>query len=102
MKNQEISPAPDATYILGKANQILNERAAQRDCTNTGERSMFEIVSTFNVLTGHYLTEADGWSFMLLLKMVRARKGAAREDDYIDMASYAALLGECRLNDNRG
>lgn len=91
----------EASFLLSEASRILSLRAAERDCENTGERSMMEIVRTFNSLTGHNLTEPDGWSFMLLLKMVRARKGVAREDDYVDMVSYSALLGESRLNETK-
>ena len=86
-----------ASHILSQAESVLRERASQRDCEGTGERNMSKVVASFNAMTGHTLTEADGWQFMMLLKMVRARIGAARIDDYLDMASYSALLGECRL-----
>lgn len=86
-----------ASDILKISLDTLKDRAAQRDCTGTGERSMAATVATFNALTGLSLTEEQGWQFMLILKLVRGQQGEAREDDYVDLASYGALLGECRL-----
>ena len=84
---------PMANRLLQKADQVLGVRAKDRDVEQ--ERTMSKIVSTFNVATGHDLTEGDGWTFMLLLKLIRARTGGGfKDDDYIDMAAYAALLGE--------
>lgn len=84
-----------AINILETSKQTLVERGTQRDCAETGERSMAKTIKTFNALTGHSLTEEEGWEFMCLLKMVRGRQGQIRLDDYVDLASYGALLGEC-------
>lgn len=86
-----------ASDILTEGLSVMQERAAQRDCAKTGERSMAATVKTFNALTGHTLTEEEGWEFMMLLKMVRGRQGLPRVDDYVDLSAYGALLGECRL-----
>lgn len=86
-----------ANEILETASGVLKERAVQRDCIETGERSMASTVKTFNSLTGHNLTEADGWQFMIILKLVRGKQGLPRADDYVDLSSYGALLGECKL-----
>lgn len=60
------------------------------------ERSMSRIVEAFNTATGHVLSEGDGWLFMVVLKVVRAARGAAPGlDTFRDMAGYAALAGEC-------
>jgi len=32
---------------------------------------------------------------MILLKMVRGRQGNYNRDDYVDLAAYGGLLGEC-------
>ena len=90
----------DATDILRDSLAVLTERAAQRDCSDTGERSMASTVKTFNALTGLSLTEENGWEFMVILKMVRGRQGEPRQDDYVDLSSYGALLGECKLKKN--
>ena len=86
-----------ATDLLSMAQITLSERGTQRDCASTGERSMAATVKAFNALTGLNLTEENGWEFMVLLKMVRGRQGSTRADDYVDLASYGALLGECKL-----
>lgn len=79
--------------ILSDAIQIQRDRAKLRD-SESGERSMENLVKTFNALTGHTLTVSEGWEFMVLLKMVRGRQGGFNRDDYVDGASYFSLLGE--------
>lgn len=88
-----------ASEILLEGVAVLGDRATQRDCS-TGERSMLSTIKTFNALTGHNLTEEEGWEFMCILKMVRGRQGESRRDDYVDLSSYGALLGECKLKQN--
>lgn len=82
-----------ATSYLREADRILLERATQRDTPN-GERSMEAAVAAFNILTSHNLTETDGWKFMKILKMARARTGEYNEDDYTDGVAYSALEAE--------
>ena len=72
----------------------LTDRAATRDATDTGERSMAKTVAAFNTIYGKDLTEEQGWQFMALLKIVRGSQGGFRDDDYTDQAAYAALAGE--------
>lgn len=90
-----------AYTFLETAVKEMKDRAAQRDLTNvstnspSGERSMAATIKAFNALTGHNLTEENGWEFMILLKLVRGRQGDFRADDYVDAAAYSALLGEC-------
>ena len=82
--------APD---ILIAAADCIGDRAEQRD-QNDGERSMCKAVATFNQLTGHNLSEREGWVFMAVLKLARAQAGRHVLDDYIDGAAYIALAGE--------
>lgn len=82
--------APD---ILTRAAQHIADRAASRDQPQ-GERSMARAVGAFNALTGHTLSERDGWLFMVALKAARATAGAHNPDDYEDGAAYFALAGE--------
>lgn len=57
---------------------------------------MGRTVAAFNALTGHGLSERDGWMFMLALKCARAANTpTGHADDYEDMAAYSALMGEC-------
>ena len=81
----------DANYFIDQSKAILEARAVERDVDK--ERSMVRIVNTFNALTDLNLTVADGWSFMLILKLVR-NNTKYQEDSIIDLISYAALLGE--------
>lgn len=81
-----------APEILAAAAQCISDRAATRDLP--AERSMARTVRAFNTLTGHTLTEREGWLFMAILKAARATAGSHNPDDYIDGAAYFALAGE--------
>lgn len=84
-------PAAD---LLRDAAKAIDDRAALRDQPG-GERSMSRTVAAFNTLTGHSLSELDGWRFMCVLKMARAAGGAFHLDDWTDLSGYGALAGEC-------
>jgi hypothetical protein len=82
-----------APSFLNEAVRQMEARAALRD-TPGGERTVGTITAMFNILTGHNLSEPDGWKFLLLLKLVRAENGGYHADDYVDLSAYGALLGE--------
>lgn len=85
---------PTAPDILQRAAKHMQDRAAARDQAG-GERSMRRTVDAFNALTGHNVSERDGWLFMAVLKMARATTTpTGAPDDYEDLAAYAALAGE--------
>jgi len=77
----------------------LRDRATTYD-NPEGERSMAKTVAAFNVITGHSLTETEGWKFMELLKMVRSCQGDFHPDSYEDRAMYAALAGESHAKED--
>lgn len=88
-----------------KAHEILqaglghmNDRAATYDKPD-GERSMGATVEAFHAITGHVMSEEEGWLFMALLKLVRSQQGAFRADSYEDGAAYFALMGEAAHRD---
>lgn len=83
-----------AKEILQKAASHMENRAATYDKPD-GERSMGKTVAAFNAITGHALTEEQGWLLMGLLKMARSQQGAFKIDNYEDESAYAALRGEC-------
>lgn len=85
---------PPAVQLLAAAVNHMRDRARTYD-SPMGERSMAKTVAAFNALTGHALTEEQGWLFMGVLKMARTQQGAFRSDNYEDLAAYAALQGEC-------
>lgn len=88
--------APD---ILQEAAKDIEQRAKERDLPC--ERSMERTVEAFNALTGHDLTETEGWLFMALLKIARATAGSFQQDDLKDCAAYAALALESAIAEQR-
>lgn len=93
MKSKESDKSP-VESILVRAAERISEAAAARD-NKAGERSMARSVRAFKGLTGHSLTEREGWVFMAVLKLARAQAGGEyNEDDYVDGAAYMALAGE--------
>lgn len=82
-----------AGEFLRAAAETLIKRGKSRD--NGQERSMARTVRTFNAMTGHELTEEEGWLFMRYLKDARARSGEYNRDDFLDGVGYAALQAEC-------
>lgn len=82
-----------AVEILKQAQAEMADRAKTYDNPD-GERSMEATVKAFNAITGHNLTTAQGWKFMVMLKLVRSEQGAHRADSYVDGAAYFALAGE--------
>lgn len=87
-------PTMTASDFLGAALSHLGDRASTYD-NPTGERSMGRTVEAFNAITGHKLTEEQGYLFMCLLKQVRSQQGKYKSDSYEDGAAYFALMGEC-------
>lgn len=87
-------PEYHAYNILGKAAQTIGSRATERDLKE--ERSMKACVDAFNGLYGTTITEEQGWAFMILLKLARA-KGKVVFDSYLDAVSYCALMAESAM-----
>ncbi len=71
----------------------ISDRAVTYDKPE-GERSMAATVEAFNSVTGHNLTEEQGWHFMTLLKIVRSQQGNFKVDNYEDGSAYFGLAGE--------
>jgi len=80
--------------ILRQAIATVEKRGAGYDDPD-GERTMDTLVPVFNRITGHGLTCKQGYLFMVLLKAVRSQQGIDKLDNWLDMAAYAALAGEC-------
>lgn len=88
-----------APGMLNRASELMIERAQQYDSPG-GERSMEKIITAFNAISGKDLTESEGWLLMAILKMVRDRvRQKGHQDSCEDLISYAALYGECRMNE---
>ena len=91
----ELASPIGADEILQVANEAIVQRGVMYDSTGQQqERSMGKVVAMFNALTGHELTNEQGWKFMCLLKLARSEQGEFSLDSFIDLAAYAALAGE--------
>ena len=89
-------PEPLAAELLGRAARHMHDRAAIYDKPE-GERSMGRTVQAFNAITGHSLTESEGWLLMALLKSVRGfTREAYHADSFEDLIAYAALCAEAK------
>jgi hypothetical protein len=88
-----------APQILRMGLYTLEQRGIQRDQPD-GERSMPAVVAAFNALTGHTLTEQQGWLLLALVKVKRSQTGKPDPDHYVDGANYIALAGEAALADS--
>ncbi len=86
--------AQTALEFLEQAAKHMCERAATYNKPE-GERSMENAVTAFNIITGHTLTEADGWLLMQVLKDVRQwSRPTFHRDSAEDCVAYAALKAE--------
>lgn len=87
---------PAAPELLGRAAAHMHDRASTYD-TPGGERSMGKAVTAFNAITGHKLTESEGWLLMQVLKDVRLfTRSEYHADSAEDCISYAALKAEAK------
>ena len=94
-QHHKVTLAPD---LLREAADLIDARAAERDVD--AERSMGRAIAAFNTLTGHTLTETNGWLLLAILKLARATVGKFQPDDLKDCAAYVALALECQLLDD--
>lgn len=86
--------------FLKKALEVQDSRASEYDTDGKEERNMGKIVSAFNAITGHALTEAEGYLFMETLKNVRLFGAPSfHEDSAVDCISYASLKAEAKAKE---
>jgi len=89
-----LGPPETASQFLRSADAIMTERGKNYD-NPQGERSMGKTVAVFNIITGHNLTEAEGWLFMQGLKDVRQWTAPTyHQDSAEDSVAYSALKAE--------
>jgi len=83
-----------AEDFLDTAKSTMISRGEEYD-SSAGERSMSKAVAAFNAITGHMLTESEGWLLLQILKDCRQwQKEAFHEDSAVDCVAYAALKAE--------
>lgn len=87
-----------AIQLLNKAADHMLDRAKQYDSPE-GERSMAKTVAAFNIITGHTLSEAEGFLLMQILKDVRQWQtpDKAHPDSLEDGVAYSSLKGEALM-----
>lgn len=90
-----------AHEILEQGVKEMGDRAKTYD-NPQGERSMGKTVAAFKAVTGHDITEEQGWLFMVMLKAVRSQQGNMRMDSYVDGAAYFGLAGEAAQGTRNG
>lgn len=89
-------PPVQAAELLGRAARHMHDRASTYDAPG-GERSMGKAVTAFNAITGHTLSESEGWLLLQVLKDVRLfTRSAYHADSAEDCIAYAALKAEAR------
>lgn len=92
-------PAPTANALLQKAAEHMAQRAATYDKPE-GERSMGRAVQAFNAITGHTLSEPEGWLLLQVLKDVRLfQRAGYHADSAEDCIAYAALKAEAKARE---
>lgn len=83
-----------AEDFLAKAAMHLQSRGQTYD-QPSGERSMERTVIAFNAITGHDISECEGWLLLQLLKDVRQWSTPDyHQDSAEDCIAYAALKAE--------
>ena len=95
------SAAQTAPGFLRRAADIMAERAKQYDKPE-GERSMGKCVAAFNIVTGHGLSEAEGWLLLQILKDVRQwQRPGFHQDSADECIAYAALKAKAKQKEAR-
>ena len=98
MKRQAIH----ASSFLEAGLAHMQDRAATYDnAEKGGERSVAPTVAAFNAITGHALSEEQGWLFLVLLKAVRSQQGNFKADNYEDGSAYFGLMGEAASKERK-
>jgi hypothetical protein len=93
-------PLPLAPELLGRAARHMHDRTSTYDKPE-GERSMGRTVRAFNAITGHALSESEGWLLLQVLKDVRLfTRSTYHADSAEDCIAYAALKAEAKSQEN--
>lgn len=80
--------------FLNEAIKTVDQRGTDNGYDAGQERSAAKVAQVYNSLTGQTVTEADVWTMLICLKLVRNRR-RFKPDNIVDLAGYAGLLGEC-------
>jgi len=85
-----------AKDFLFQAGKTMEDRGKSYDKGgDEEEHSMGRTVEMFNIVTGHALTESEGWLMLALLKLVRQWSTDTYHHDLaLDSVAYTALMAE--------
>jgi len=76
--------------LFERCDAVMQERGAGYE--DGQQRLMAQIIGAFNSLTGYHLSERDGHTFMICLKLARmCQRSEPNEDDYVDAINYLRL-----------
>lgn len=78
--------------ILDKAKSIIN--GERQGTYGAAEDSFAVIAQLWTAYLGKEITSADVANLMILMKVARNHSGVYKDDNWIDIAGYAALGGE--------
>lgn len=87
--------------ILDTAKQCV---CGNREQDYGSPENNFSIIANLwtNYLGGDVSIKAhDAAAMLALLKIARIRSGNAKDDNWVDLAGYAACGGECQANESR-
>lgn len=91
---KKVQQPETAVDFLATPIAVMEERGKTYDSPE-GERSMGKTVGAFNTITGHELSESEGWLLLQILKDVRQWQGEVyHEDSAVDCVAYSALKAE--------
>ena len=80
------------TEILDIANSCVNGEREQQ--YGTPEKNFDTIAELWSKYLGYGLTAKDVCCMMILLKIARIKTGNGKDDNWVDIAGYAACGGE--------
>jgi hypothetical protein len=85
--------------ILHEANKIITQD--REDTHGQPQDSFADIARLWSAYLNYEMHPLDVGAMMILLKLARFNSNTSHVDNFIDMAGYAAILGELSTSDNR-
>lgn len=82
--------------ILNTANKIVN--GERQEAYGTPENNFSKIAGMWSTYLGVAITAEDVAAMMILLKTARVKSGHGSDDNWVDIAGYAACGGEIQSN----
>lgn len=84
------------TEVLNNANQIVH--GDRQEAYGTPENNFSKIAGMWSAYLGVPVSAEDVAAMMILLKTARVKSGHGSDDNWVDIAGYAACGGEIQSN----